>query len=942
MVSNAIGPTAYDDKLLRARVKLLGYLLGQAIRTHSGETVFEAVETLRKGFIKLRKKNDEARRKQLMDFIEQLDSTTLELVIRAFSTYFNLVNLAEESIAHRWRRRQVGIGGNLWPGSFHHTLKQFHDDGIPTDSVQKLLDQLQYTPVFTAHPTEARRRTIMELLRQIFITSDKLRQPNLDPETRSMIQQRLEAEILLLWQTNEVRAHRPSVKEEILNGLYYFSESLFVAVPQIYRFLERAITHTYGVDEHNQPVLSIPSFISFGSWIGGDRDGNPFVKPTTTVMAIRLQMQEVLNEYLRRIMILAKQLTHSALFCQPSRAFLEHLAAYERMTEKALGDSDERYGSEPYRRMIMFMRYRLELTHTTVHKRLQNEEPIALPEDAYHNATELWRDLNNIRDSLMSHGDRIIAQYELQDLIRLVETFGFNLLQLDIRQESSVHTRTVAEVLQAFDANLDYMSMDETQRMACLEEWINRHFLTLPTDKMNDMTSETLEVFQVMQQMYKEAGPDTFGSYVISMVHQPSHVMEVLFLSRLCGLAGTSHHEDFCHIRISPLFETIEDLQHIDYVLTTLLKNPTYARMLKVSGNLQEVMLGYSDSCKDGGIMASSWNLFQAQKKVIAIAAEYNVECRLFHGRGGTIGRGGGPTHESILAQPNGTVHGKIKFTEQGEVLTYRYSNIETAAYELSMGVTGLMKASRNLIEPARPAKDEYLAVMAELSQSGEKAYRDLIDQTPGILDYFYETTPVQEIGLLNIGSRPSHRNKTDRSKTSIRAIPWVFGWAQSRHTLPAWFGIGTALENFRTENGSERLETLRKMYHEWPYFRALLSNAQMALVKAEMRTAHEYVELARDQQQAEQIFNRIRAEYERTVQQILTVAEIDHLMAETESLALSLSRREPYLSPLNHIQIALIKRSRNEMLDDESRVQWLRPLLRSINAIATGMRNTG
>ena len=483
--------------------------------------------------------------------------------------------------------------------------------------------------------------------------------------------------------------------------------------------------------------------------------------------------------------------------------------------------------------------------------------------------------------------------------------------------------------------------MDEAQRMACLEEWINHESLTMPQADFSDMSAETLEVFKVMSQMLEEAGPETFGSYVISMTHQASHIMEVLFLARLNGLAGKENGKTFCKVKISPLFETIEDLQHIESVLTTLLESPTYKKLLKASGNLQEVMLGYSDSCKDGGIMASTWNLFQAQKKVISITEKYGVECCMFHGRGGTVGRGGGPTHEAILSQPNGTVHGQIKFTEQGEVLTYRYSNIETAAYELTMGVTGLMKASRNLIEPARPPKDEHLHIMAQLAEHGETAYRDLIDNTEGLLDYFYETTPVQEIGLMNIGSRPSHRSKGDRSKSSIRAIPWVFGWAQSRHTLPAWYGIGAALESYR-QSAPGNLKTLQAMYQEWPFFRALLSNAQMALTKAEMKTAEEYVELAVDQENAQKIFASIRQEFGRTVEQVLTVAKIDSLMGETEALALSLSRREPYLGPLNHIQIALIKRHRDESIDEEERSQWLSPLLRSINAIAAGMRNTG
>ena len=941
MASSSSGPTAYDDKILRTRVKLLGRLLGQAIRSHSGEEVYEAVETLRTGFIKLRKKENPERRKELIAFIAGLEVDTLELVIRAFSTYFSLVNLAEESTAHRWRRRQVGSGGSLWPGSFHHTLAELHEEKIPAEDVQKLIDSLLYTPVFTAHPTEARRRTIMELLRQVFITTDKLRQPRLDRETREHILKRLEAEILLLWQTDEVRPYRPTVRDEIRNGLYYFTQSLFVAVPLTYRFIERAIRFTYGTTDDGDPILRIPSFIRFGSWIGGDRDGNPFVKPETTVMAIRMQMQTVLNEYLRRLEKLHKQLTHSSLFCTPSDALLESLESDEKLTRLALAGKIEHYKTEPYRRKLMFMRHRMEQTLHTVDERLNSGQPVPLPETAYQQGEEFLQDLYLIRDSLISHGDKLIAQFELQNLIRLAESFGFNLLKLDIRQESTVHSNTVAEALKALDASTDYLAMNEAQRMACLEDWIQRENVSLPDAEFSDMTAETLEVFRVMAQMLEEAGPETFGSYVISMTHQASHIMEVMFLARLNGLAGFQQGKPFCRIKISPLFETIEDLQHIESVLTTLLQSPTYKSLLQASGNLQEVMLGYSDSCKDGGILASTWNLFQAQTQVIALTEKYGVECCLFHGRGGTVGRGGGPTHEAILSQPNGTVHGQIKFTEQGEVLTYRYSNIETAAYELTMGVTGLMKASRNLIEPAKPPKEAHLAIMAKLAEYGENAYRDLIDRTPGLLDYFYETTPVQEIGLLNIGSRPSHRSKGDRSKSSIRAIPWVFGWAQSRHTLPAWYGIGTALEAVR-QSDPDSLKTLQAMYREWPFFHALLSNAQMALTKAEMKTAEEYVKLAHDQETAQKIFSTIKQEYERTVQQVLIVTQLEYLMAETEAIALSLSRREPYLGPLNHIQVQLIKRYRDESLSEEERQKWLSPLLRSINAIAAGMRNTG
>ena len=412
-------------------------------------------------------------------------------------------------------------------------------------------------------------------------------------------------------------------------------------------------------------------------------------------------------------------------------------------------------------------------------------------------------------------------------------------------------------------------------------------------------------------------------------------------MARLAGLAGYENGEARCAIRIAPLFETIEDLTHIEPVMSRLLDNPTYSAMLKQVDNLQEIMLGYSDSCKDGGILASVWNLYEAQQRVTQLTNAHGVRCRLFHGRGGTVGRGGGPTHEAILSQPEGTVHGQIKFTEQGEVLSFKYSNQETAVYELTMGLTGLIKASANLVQPTAPERKDYLATMDELARTGEAAYRQLTDHTEGFLDYFYEATPVNEIALLNIGSRPSHRKKGDRAKTSVRAIAWVFGWAQSRHTLPAWFGIGSALEQWR-QNDPTRLAQLQKMYQQWPFFRALLSNTQMALFKAEPNIAKEYAALCVDKKTGKRVYKIFREEYTRTVTQVLNITNSQRLLEENPVLELSLTRRNPYLDPLNYIQLTLLKRYRDETLSEEERENWLNPLLRSINAIAAGMRNTG
>jgi len=928
-----------SDKQLRARVKLFGNILGDILRAQAGSDVLAAVETLRRGYLALRKRENLRKRQRLTRFIDALDPNSLTHVVRAFSIYFSLANIAEEAFQHRERRRQIRTGGPLWFGSFDAALREFHAQGIEAPQLQSLLDQLAYMPVFTAHPTEAKRRTVMEGLRRIFVTSEQLNDPRLGKEARQEVMRKLESEIQILWKTDEVRPAKPEVRDEIKNGLFYFRESLFQAVPETYRNMEKAVNRIYG----RHSGIEVPSFLKFGSWIGGDRDGNPFVTPATTVLALRLQHREILREYIDRITDLSHVLTHSLLLCQPSKEFLDSLQRDEQECAEAFDDKPERFRQEPYRRKLSIMRYRLRQNLRRVHARLEEREP-GETRSAYRDERQLLEDLNHIYDSLAHHGDQNIADGQLKDLIRLAETFGFYLVHLDVRQESTRHTDAVAELLAAQPAPVHYLELDERQRLEALEQLIaHPESLTVMPEKLSDATRQTLEVFEVMQRMREEISPDSFGAYVISMTHAASHVMEVMLLARQAGLAGRRDGEWFCDLLISPLFETIEDLEHIEPVMEALLGNATYAALLKASGNKQEVMLGYSDSYKDGGILASAWNLYKAQKAITEISARHGIDFRLFHGRGGTVGRGGGPTHEAILSQPRGTVHGEIKFTEQGEVLSYKYSNNETAIYELTMGVTGLLKASRGLIEPPPPDEAQFLEVMDRLAGNGEEAYRELTDRTPGFLDYFYEITPVSEIALLNIGSRPSHRTKGDRSKSSVRAIAWVFGWAQSRHTLPAWYGIGSALANWAQED-SERIALLQAMYREWPFFRALFGNTQMSLFKADMGIAQEYVELYSDPENGRHIFNMVREEYERTVKMVLSLAQADSLLEENPSLALSLNRRNPYLDPLNHIQITLLKRyrERDVLPGEEEQDVWLEPLLRSINAIAAGMRNTG
>ena len=928
------------DKPLRARVKLLGTLLGNVLKTQADDTVFPAVETLRKGYIDLRKRENKLKRRHLKEYIQSLDADTLNYVIRAFSIYFSLVNIAEEEFQHE-QRRAVRRRGHSWLGSFRHTVELFHQAGVTPSQLQTLLDSLCYMPVFTAHPTESKRRTVMENLRNLFTTTGMLDDPRLSGEERNEITDLLQSQVLVLWKTDLVRSQRPRVTDEIRRGLHYAHECLFEAVPKTYRELEKAIVHSYGTHADGSPVVRVPSLIRFGSWIGGDRDGNPNVKPEITALATYMQAQSALVEYIRRIRDLGRELTHSLNFCQPNVAFMASLAEIEPVATRVFGDKPDHFNLEPYRRKIAYMGHRLELNLERVRASMRGQRPAPEPL-AYCNEREFLADLCLIRDSLISHGDYAVTRGPLCDLIRLVETFGFFLLPLDVRQESTRHSQSVAEIMGRFFGLANYLDLDESARIELLGNTIAAaNTATLERSALSRETLDVFDVFLVMKEVRNDLSTDAFGAYVISMTHTASHVMEVMLLARLAGLAGHDGNHWFCNIRVSPLFETIEDLDHIEPVMSALFENPTYANLLRASGNLQEVMLGYSDSCKDGGIIASSWKLYEAQRTINALAGKHGVECILFHGRGGAVGRGGGPTHESILAQPEGTVHGRIKFTEQGEVLSFKYSNVETAVYELGMGVTGLMKASRSLVTPAPAERSDYVEIMNELSAKGERWYRQLTEATPGFMDYFYEATPVSEIGMMNIGSRPSHRNKGDRSKNSIRAISWVFGWAQGRHTVPAWFGIGPALENWVADD-PQRLAKLQDMYIDWPFFRSLLSNTQMALLKADMDIAAEYASLCKDPEVGRRIHKIIKDEFTRTVAQILKVAQSKRLMDQNPPLALSFSRREPYLDPLNHIQAHLLGKYREMAEDDPAREACLLALLRSINAIATALRNTG
>ena len=932
---------AKSDKKLRSRVKLLGKLIGNVLLRHEKPEVFHAVESLRTGFIQLRKRDSGPKRKELMTLIEGLEPDAITQVIRAFALYFNLVNIAEEDFLHRLRRVSVREHGHAaWVGSFNHTIEEFKDRGIDNDGLQTLFDSLSYKPVFTAHPTESRRRTVMHHQREVFQIFDELTDPRLGPFERDDLVDALQRQVEILWLTNEVRSSKPTVIDEIKFGLHYFQRSLFEAVKIDYRHLERAVVKIYGEDEFGNPVVRVPSFIEFGSWIGGDRDGNPNVTPSTTRTALLMQAEEILSEHLRQIYSLTQVLTLSTNWFTPGEDFLRRLHADEAMGIEAFDRRRDQFEEEIYRRKLYYMHHRLKQNLKLVRAELEAGENGDL-EHAYRDLQDFLDDLYSIRDSLMSHGEYATANGELKDCIRIAETFGFHLTALDLRQESTRHTSAVGEILRLAE-RLDYDSLGESGRMDLLASRIGSGEIPeFDRAELGEESRQTLEVFELVREMRSKIGMRCIGSYVISMTHKASHIMEVMYLGFLAGLAGRGDDGLFCELEIAPLFETIEDLEHIDSVLDSLLRNEVYRQLLGRTGGRQEVMLGYSDSCKDGGIMSAAWGLYRAQQKVVRITAQHGMQCRIFHGRGGTITRGGGPTHDAIMAQPPHTLFGEIKFTEQGEVLSHKYGNAETANYELAMGITGLMKASMESLHDQAANYDDYHADMKQLAELSERSYRKLTDDTPGFFEYFYESTPVSEISLMNIGSRPSHRRKGDMSKSSVRAIPWVFGWSMSRTMMPAWYGVGDAIEQW-TAAGAERWERLREMNRHWPFFAAMISNLQMSLFKSDMRIALEYSKLCNDKELAKSIFGMIRDENRRSRDVVLKIAEIETLLANDPVLTLSLSRRDPYLDPLGYLQIDLLRKYRDENQPEADRMKWQAALLSSINAIAAGLRNTG
>lgn len=923
-------------QLLDEHSKVLPDLLGEVILEQEGKAIFETVELLRQGFIQQRITPTQESQQLLIDTIEALDVEALDRVIHAFSTFFHLANINEEHSSHS-ARSTLERNGETWKNSFTDTLTNFRKNGKTLEQVLVLLNGLHYYPTFTAHPTEAKRPIVLEALQRIHNEYHAQFSNTLCDVERLNIRHRLKAMIQIFWKSETVRPKKPSVYDEVENSLYYFRESIFACLPEIYRDLETAIKSVY--PESRGKTIDLPNIVRFGTWVGGDRDGNPFVTPQITRNALRLQKIEVLQEYARRVSYLSEIFTHSIEQIELSKELQESLKNDRALTEELFS---HKHSSEPYRLKLQLIKYRLEATieqtqHNLEEKKSAQGSAITHSAPSYNDESSLHDDLKLIENSLINHGEENLTHGGLRDLFRLLDSCGFYLSKMDIRQESTLHSQAVAEITANSAEPFDYLALDEAQRV----DWLNTVLaasepLQYDARQLTIQSAEILDVFALMLEMRNEISVDCFGSYIISMTHSASHILEVAVLAKQAGLIVVEKDGKlFSQIHISPLFETVKDLESAEVILETLFSNDLYLQILEFTDQHQEIMLGYSDSCKDGGILASSWNLYKAQQKIVAVTQQHNIHCLLFHGRGGTIGRGGGPTHESILSQPQGTVQGGIKFTEQGEVLSFKYNFQETALYELTIGITGLMKAS----DPDNENKDipAHVDMMERLVTTGESAFRKLTDNNTDTMQYFYETTPSSEIALLNIGSRPSHRKKADYSKKSIRAIGWVFGWSQSRQNIPGWYGLGSALQT-AVDHGD--LVILEDMQKNWRYFQNLMSNSQMVVLKTDQIVAQRYAQLCSDKQIAEKTYNNLANEFTKSVKTLQMVTGHQEMMADFPEIGKSIRWRNAYLDPLNYIQVLLLSR----MAEEENRLEskWLKPVLSSINGIATGLRNTG
>ncbi len=930
--------TTATTEWLSSAIHFLGDLLGETIRTQSGAAAFEIEEHVRALAKRLRATEDPAAERELQEIVERLSVAEASDLIRAFTHYFGLVNLAEQLERLRvLRERDLEHPARPRHESILEAMTQIAAQGVPAEVVAEALGDMRLVPVFTAHPTESQRRTALEPLRRIAVLLPPLLGSRLLPIEREEYEHRIAGELVSRWQSEQLRVRKPSVLDEVKYGRFYMETTLLEVVPSIYREFEAALRVAYPGYEWN-----LPSVLRFGSWIGGDRDGNPFVTPDVTVEAVRLLQEALLQQYVARVEELSHILSPSIRQAGISAELAASLDEDARVFPELAATVATRNEFEPYRQKCTYIRARLLATieRTVSYEPRWGIDGIARVGDTsdwYRGAAGLLHDLRLMDQSLRANAGGALADGELHDLIRLVEVFGLHLARLDIRQHSKRHTAALQEILASAGVCADYSALDERERTALLSRELDGRRPLIPARiEYSDETNETVESMRTAAALLEQLNPDLIHTYIISMAAGPSDVLAVLLLAREAGLYDPAAGRSL--LDIVPLFETRADLQNAPGILQDLLSTPAYRKQLEYRGQRQEIMLGYSDSNKDSGYVAANWALYVAQRDLVATAEAAGVQLRLFHGRGGAIGRGGGGANHAILAQPAGTVRGRLRLTEQGEVIFDRYGLTGIAARHLQQLLHAMLLTT--FTSPGSDVPAEWCEAMGELADHSAGVYRGLVYDDPRFVHYFYEATPITEIVRLNIGSRPASRKSSQRIE-DLRAIPWVFAWMQSRHTIPGWYGLGSALDHFVEQHGEPGLALLRRMYHEWPFVTTTIDNAQMILAKADMRIARSYAALVPDQELADAIFGQIAAEYEHTVRAVLLVTEQDHLLDNTPILQLSIDRRNPYIDPLSAIQLELLRRLRAKA-DDDSPDDLRAAVLLSINGIAAGLKNTG
>lgn len=887
------------DNPLRRDVRSLGAILGEVLVEQAGQEVFNSVEQLRRLLIEHReavRRDPKSSDAQLMvkaqELISAMDLPRAYQVTKAFAIYFELTNLAETN--HRKRRRRAGKlerERSPLPGSFGGTLKRLKAAGISQDAALEALSQIVITPVFTAHPTEVARQTVLLKRRRIAQQLERLDRLPLTAEEAEDCENNIRADVTSLWQSDEVRMAKPTVDDEIRMGLRYFRLSLFDTLPRIYAEVVESFHDVYGVELEE---AALPDLLTFGSWIGGDRDGNPLVKPECIHDALELARDLILREYMRDVESLSDRLSSSRRQTRFSSAMLSRLAHYEATIPDVHLAWGPHNTTESYRRFLSYIFHRLR----------RSREGTGGPA-AYGSAAEFTGDLQMIRDGLQANRGNRLARTYVDALLRKVRTFGFHLHTLDIRQHARVHAQVIRE---------------------------------LGPDQEGGVTSaegeELQQTFRVIAQLKQTYPAPSIRNYVISGAESHDDVLNVVRLAQAAGVkvAGSENDPGLMPI---PLFESIESLRTAGEVMRRLWSDREYQPLLDSWGRWQEVMLGYSDSNKDGGMLSSTWELYKAHRELHRAATEHAVKLRLFHGRGGTVGRGGGPTHSAILAQPEGYFSGQIRITEQGEVLNWKYADAVLAEWNLELMIAASLEALTRTQDGNAALQTDWEDAMEEMSQEAYRVYREKIAEDPEVLEYFEQATPVNELDAARIGSRPARRTKS-RKLEDLRAIPWVFGWMQSRHAVPAWFGVGRALERFARKNAAQE-HLLRQMARTFPLFADLLRNVELGMAKADLDIARVYSGLVKNAVLGKRVFAMLEDEFFRSRRMLLRVTGQRELLAHNRVLARSIRLRNPYVDPLSLIQVELLRRKHQ---GDGGDLEY--PLGATINGIAAGLHNTG